>query len=98
MWVLRLLIRGYQLLISPLLSVFFGPNAGCRFEPTCSRYMLGAWEKHGLLRGTWLGLRRIGRCNPWGGMGEDPVPPPRSLGVRAPENRARISAADANSP
>lgn len=74
--VIRLLIRGYQLTLSPLLTALTGqPNAGCRFEPTCSRYFLQAVETHGALRGGWLGLKRIGRCQPWGGHGFDPVPP-----------------------
>jgi putative membrane protein insertion efficiency factor len=70
----RLFIRGYQILISPVLSFFGGPGSGCRFEPTCSAYFLEAVEKHGILRGTWLGIYRLGRCNPWGGKGHDPVP------------------------
>lgn len=74
--VIRLAIRAYQLTLSPLLTFLTGqPNAGCRFEPTCSRYFLGAVETHGVLRGSWLGLCRIGRCQPWGGSGDDPVPP-----------------------
>ena len=73
---LRLAIRGYQLLVSPALSALTGqPNAGCRFTPTCSRYFLSAVERHGILRGGWLGLKRIARCHPWGGEGDDPVPP-----------------------
>jgi putative membrane protein insertion efficiency factor len=71
---LRFLIRGYQMLISPLLSFLGGPGSGCRFQPTCSAYFLEALEKHGFLRGTWLGLRRLFRCHPWGGEGHDPVP------------------------
>ncbi|TDH23088.1 membrane protein insertion efficiency factor YidD [Segetibacter sp. 3557_3] len=63
-----LLIRGYQVLISPLL----GPK--CRFTPTCSQYALIALKKHGLLKGSWLSVKRIVRCNPWGGHGHDPVP------------------------
>jgi len=61
-------IRFYQKFISPLL----GPN--CRFQPTCSQYMLLAVQEWGLFRGTWLGVKRICRCHPWGEMGEDPVP------------------------
>lgn len=65
---LRGLIRGYQLLVSPVL----GPH--CRFEPTCSAYALEAVGRHGALRGGGLALRRILRCHPWGGAGYDPVP------------------------
>lgn len=63
------LIRGYQWLLSPLL----GNN--CRFHPTCSEYAIEALRTHGFGRGTWLALRRIGRCHPWGDAGHDPVPP-----------------------
>ncbi|HEX8281060.1 MAG TPA: membrane protein insertion efficiency factor YidD [Chthoniobacterales bacterium] len=70
----RFLIRFYQWTISPVLSFLGGPASGCRFEPTCSRYFLEAVERHGFLRGSWLGLCRLGRCQPWGGKGYDPVP------------------------
>jgi len=73
--IVRFLIRIYQWTISPVLSFLTGPGGGCRFEPTCSRYFLEAVETHGVLRGSWLGLRRLGRCQPWGGQGPDPVPP-----------------------
>lgn len=66
--ILTLPIRFYQRCISPLT-----PPA-CRFTPTCSQYMLEAIEKHGALRGLYLGTRRILRCHPWGGSGYDPVP------------------------
>ncbi len=72
---IRILIRGYQLVLSPFLSLFVGPNAGCRYQPTCSRYFLEAVETHGILRGSWMGTKRICRCHPWGGQGYDPVPP-----------------------
>ncbi len=72
---MRLFIRGYQLFISPVLSFLGGPGLGCRFQPTCSAYLLEAVTVHGVIRGTWLGLRRLGRCHPWGGQGNDPVPP-----------------------
>lgn len=65
---LILLVRIYQHLLSPWL-----PNS-CRYTPTCSQYMVQAIRCHGPLRGTWLGLRRISRCHPWGGHGYDPVP------------------------
>lgn len=82
----RLLIRGYQLLVSPVLSFLGGPGSGCRFQPTCSAYVLEAIEVHGLIRGSWLGLRRLSRCHPWGGHGHDPVPPFR----REPDSPARF--------
>lgn len=67
-WLLILPIRLYQLFLSPLL----GRN--CRFEPTCSNYMKQAIIEWGPFKGLYLGLRRISRCHPWGGSGEDPVP------------------------
>ena len=67
-FVLKFLIRVYQLLVSPLL----GPR--CRFYPTCSHYAIDAIEIHGALRGTWLTVRRIARCHPWNPGGFDPVP------------------------
>jgi putative membrane protein insertion efficiency factor len=60
------LIRVYQVALSPLL----GP--ACRFEPTCSRYMVGALQKYGLARGLLKGLRRLLRCHPWNPGGYDP--------------------------
>jgi putative membrane protein insertion efficiency factor len=63
------LLRLYQWTLSPLLG------ANCRFEPTCSAYAIEALETHGVLRGGWLALCRIGRCHPWGDSGYDPVPP-----------------------
>jgi len=61
-------IKAYKRIISPFL-----PNA-CRFEPTCSQYMIEAIEKHGIIYGLYLGIRRILRCHPWGKSGFDPVP------------------------
>ena len=66
--ILRTLIRGYQLLVSPILP------AACRFRPTCSEYGMEAIARHGALRGGWLTVRRVARCHPWGGHGYDPVP------------------------
>jgi putative membrane protein insertion efficiency factor len=76
--IVRFLIRAYQWTISPALSWLGGPGLGCRFQPTCSRYFLEAVETHGVLYGSWLGLCRLGRCQPWGGEGHDPVPPAHS--------------------
>jgi putative membrane protein insertion efficiency factor len=63
-----LLIRTYQLIISP----WIGPK--CRFTPTCSQYGIEALRKHGPIKGIWLTIRRVSRCHPWGGSGFDPVP------------------------
>lgn len=72
---LRVAVRGYQRFLSPVLRALGGPLAGCRYQPTCSHYFLQAIESHGPWKGSWLGLRRIFRCHPWGGHGYDPVPP-----------------------
>src|SRR5207237_1726728 len=75
----RILIRGYQITISPVLSFLGGANSGCRFSPTCSEYFLRAVEEHGVWRGSFLGVKRLLRCHPWGDSGFDPVPAPDSL-------------------
>ncbi|MEQ8579996.1 MAG: membrane protein insertion efficiency factor YidD [Balneola sp.] len=62
------LVRFYQLAISPWLG------SSCRYSPTCSQYMIDAVKEWGSLKGFWLGIKRIGRCHPWGGDGHDPVP------------------------
>ena len=67
-YVLKYLIRGYQLAISPLL----GPR--CRFYPSCSQYAIEAIETHGAARGVWLAVKRISRCHHWHEGGFDPVP------------------------
>lgn len=61
-------IRAYQMIISPILG------STCRYQPTCSHYMIEAINQWGILRGTWMGLKRISRCHPWGSTGYDPVP------------------------
>ena len=63
-----ILIRTYQTLISPLLP------STCRFSPTCSEYSKQSLIKHGLIKGSILSVKRILKCNPWGGNGYDPVP------------------------
>jgi putative membrane protein insertion efficiency factor len=64
-----LLIKGYQIFISPLLP------SSCRYAPTCSHYAVEALQTHGILKGGWMAAKRIASCNPWGGSGYDPVPP-----------------------
>ena len=93
-WLLTQLVRGYQLVLSPLL----GPR--CRFYPSCSAYAVEALRTHGALRGTWLAGRRLLRCHPWNPGGVDHVPPasrsagkagdtPHSSGSSTPTLRTR---------
>ena len=72
---LTAVIRGYQLFVSPVLG------ANCRFDPTCSAYAQESINRFGACRGTFLAVKRIARCHPWGGFGHDPVP------ERAPHKR-----------
>ena len=65
---LILIIRSYQIFISPLI----GNN--CRYHPTCSEYFIESLKIHGPIKGTILGVKRISKCHPWGGKGVDPVP------------------------
>lgn len=65
---ITVMIRGYQLLIRPILP------PSCRFYPSCSHYAAEAVTQHGAVHGSWLALRRILRCHPWGDGGYDPVP------------------------
>jgi putative membrane protein insertion efficiency factor len=67
-WVLAGLVRGYQLIVSPWLA------PSCRFDPSCSAYALEALRVHGGVRGAWLVLRRLARCQPFCAGGYDPVP------------------------
>ena len=71
-WILKKIVLGliwvYQHMISPLTP------ASCRYTPTCSAYAVQAVNRYGPFKGSWLALKRIGRCHPWGGSGYDPVP------------------------
>ncbi len=69
-WLLCAAIRGYQLLLRPLLP------PSCRFAPSCSHYAIEAITRHGPWRGLGLAVWRVLRCNPWGAGGYDPVPEP----------------------
>lgn len=66
---LILLVRAYQVALSPLFS------GCCRFEPSCSNYMIEALQTHGVAKGLYLGIKRLLRCHPFGKSGYDPVPP-----------------------
>jgi putative membrane protein insertion efficiency factor len=70
--VLIALIRVYQKLLSPFLG------GQCRFHPSCSEYGAECLRLHGALYGSWLTVRRIGRCHPWNPGGYDPPPPPKA--------------------
>jgi putative membrane protein insertion efficiency factor len=88
-----LLLRLWQLVVSPV----YGQT--CRFYPSCSGYALEAVDRHGLVRGGWLALRRLGRCHPWNPGGLDPVPqraettPPAPPGHPEPERPLTVPAA-----
>lgn len=64
---LRGFVRGYQVVMA-------GRPSPCRYRPSCSTYAVEALEQHGAARGSWLTIRRLARCHPWGGFGYDPVP------------------------
>ena len=88
-FLLSLLVWGWRLLFGPLL----GP--ACRFQPTCSAYALDALRRHGALKGSFLTLRRLARCHPWGGAGYDPVPEAARPGA-TPCHHGHLSAAPAH--
>ena len=62
------LIRGYQIIISPMIG------SNCRFMPTCSEYAMESLRTHGLIKGIFLTIKRVGKCHPWGSHGYDPIP------------------------
>jgi putative membrane protein insertion efficiency factor len=101
--VVGLLLRGYQVAISPVLNaISLNPSAygqTCRFYPSCSEYALIAVERHGVFRGGWLAVRRICRCHPWNPGGVDLVPAVQgSAQESAPEHRNDPGAAPAQQP
>jgi putative membrane protein insertion efficiency factor len=85
-----LLVRLYQLVLSPAKNVLLGPAGYCRFEPSCSQYAAEALKTHGALNGSWLAAKRICRCHPWGAHGADPVPPVKFT-VHSPESTVPLT-------
>ena len=79
---LLLVIGLYQRTLSPFLPAFCGPGCGCRFAPSCSHYAAEAIHTHGMIAGSWLALRRLGKCTPFHPGGLDPVPPAKPRCVR----------------
>jgi putative membrane protein insertion efficiency factor len=80
--ILILGVRLYRWVISPAKTVLFGPLGRCRFTPSCSAYALDAIQRHGALAGSRLAVKRVCRCHPWGGCGDDPVPPNLNLNLK----------------
>ncbi|WP_441001240.1 membrane protein insertion efficiency factor YidD [Fodinibius sp. SL11] len=66
------IVRLYQWVISPWMP------SSCRYHPTCSKYSIEAFQKHGAIKGLWLTVKRIGSCHPWSKGGHDPVPEPKN--------------------
>lgn len=91
----RLVRRAPQALLLGLLWVyrtFVSPLTGptCRYYPSCSSYAVVAVQRHGALRGSWLAVRRLGRCHPWAAGGVDDVPAPRERAPH-PQTSARLA-------
>ena len=77
-WIVRTLLAVYKASLSPLFA------GSCRYTPSCSVYMAEAIELHGWLHGSWLGLKRLARCNRFGSFGADPVPMPEAANSHLP--------------
>ena len=90
-WLLIGFLRAYRLLISPLYGQV------CRYHPSCSAYALEAVTERGSVVGTWLAVRRLGRCHPWAAGGYDPVPPRRRPAPASTES-SRLRAGSSPSP
>jgi len=72
--ILVFVVKVYRCALSPIKTALLGPSARCRYAPSCSEYGLEAIQRHGAVSGSWLALKRICRCHPWGSCGHDPVP------------------------
>ncbi|MGF1655544.1 MAG: membrane protein insertion efficiency factor YidD [Verrucomicrobiales bacterium] len=91
-WLFISLVHAYRWTLRPFLHALGGPGCGCRFEPSCSEYALRALKKYGAIQGLRLTFGRLVRCQPWGGLGYDPVPevlPP--LPLSSEWRRRRVS-------
>ncbi|MBQ0754612.1 MAG: membrane protein insertion efficiency factor YidD [Gammaproteobacteria bacterium] len=86
------LIRAYQFLLSPWLG------NQCRFYPTCSAYAIEAIQRHGGLKGGWLAIKRLGRCQPWCEGGFDPVPGTESCSENCSAKNATHDSPSSNAP
>jgi hypothetical protein len=84
--ILILVVHFYRWTLSPAKTFLFGPLGQCRFTPSCSEYALEALQTHGPAAGSWLAVKRVCRCHPWGGSGHDPVPNMAS-GAKHPASR-----------
>ncbi len=90
--ILVVLIRAYQVALAPLKAFLpIGQTACCRFHPSCSEYCLEAVQRHGVVYGLWLGLKRILRCQPFSEGGFDPVPSSRDAYPRSCNLASRIA-------
>jgi putative membrane protein insertion efficiency factor len=84
-------VRVYRLILSPMKQALLGPEARCRFSPSCSEYALEAMRLHGATQGGFLTVKRICRCHPWGGCGWDPVPKTELCGVTIVQSRSEAN-------
>jgi uncharacterized protein len=89
-------VRMYRWVISPAKLFLFGSLSRCRFNPSCSAYALEAISRHGVCHGTMLAVKRICRCHPWGGCGDDPVPPLKPV-HQSDQNQVRLAITTTNS-
>lgn len=88
----------YKFAISPLLHAVSGTPGACRFQPTCSEYAAIALSEYGIVRGSWMALRRLSSCHPFHPGGFDPVPPNPSRSTDAPHSSTRHSLAHRQLP
>ena len=95
---MMLAVRLYRCTLSPLKTALLGPWSRCRFTPSCSEYALEALKVHGACRGSWLALRRLARCHPWGDCGWDPVPAPERPANPPPGRETQRRASPAPAP